>query len=79
VLAILLVHVNRVVGLDRLVEELWGEELGIDPSPWLRRLEGRILQQSSELDWTPTTARWPARRRWTGWCSAASVRPRSRG
>ena len=32
------------------------EELGIDPSPWLRRLEGQILQQSPELDWTPTTA-----------------------
>ena len=26
VLAILLVHANRVVGLDRLVEELWGHE-----------------------------------------------------
>jgi DNA-binding SARP family transcriptional activator len=26
VLAILLVHANRVVALDRLVEELWGED-----------------------------------------------------
>ena len=26
VLAILLVHANRVVSLDRLVEEVWGEE-----------------------------------------------------
>jgi DNA-binding SARP family transcriptional activator len=26
VLAILLVHANRVVALDRLVAELWGEE-----------------------------------------------------
>ena len=36
-------------------------ELGIDPSPELRELEGDILRQSPELDWTP--ARAPSRRR----------------
>ncbi|HEX2048848.1 MAG TPA: BTAD domain-containing putative transcriptional regulator [Acidimicrobiales bacterium] len=30
-----------------------GEELGIDPSPALQRLEEAVLLQSSELDWTP--------------------------
>ena len=30
-----------------------GEELGIDPSPWLRRLEADILRQTPSLDWTP--------------------------
>jgi DNA-binding SARP family transcriptional activator len=29
-----------------------GEELGIDPSPWLRRLESDILRQAPTLDWT---------------------------
>ena len=33
------------------------EELGIDPGPWLRRLEGQILQQSPELDRSGLTAR----------------------
>ena len=31
-----------------------GEELGIDPSPWLRRLESDILRQAPTLDWTPS-------------------------
>lgn len=26
-LALLLIHANRVVSLDRLIDELWGEEL----------------------------------------------------
>jgi DNA-binding SARP family transcriptional activator/RecA/RadA recombinase len=30
-----------------------GEELGIDPSPWLRELEADILRQAPALDWTP--------------------------
>ncbi len=30
-----------------------GEELGIDPSRWLRRLESDILRQAPALDWTP--------------------------
>jgi DNA-binding SARP family transcriptional activator/predicted ATPase len=30
-----------------------GEELGIDPSRWLRRLEADILRQAPTLDWTP--------------------------
>ena len=30
-----------------------GEELGIDPSPWLRQLEADILRQTPRLDWTP--------------------------
>jgi tetratricopeptide (TPR) repeat protein len=29
-----------------------GEELGIDPSPWLRQLEADILRQAPALDWT---------------------------
>jgi DNA-binding SARP family transcriptional activator len=29
------------------------DELGIDPGPWLRRLEGEILNQSPALDWLP--------------------------
>jgi DNA-binding SARP family transcriptional activator/predicted ATPase len=31
------------------------EELGIDPSPWLRRLEADILRQAPALDWMPPT------------------------
>ncbi|HJV09461.1 MAG TPA: AfsR/SARP family transcriptional regulator, partial [Acidimicrobiales bacterium] len=30
-----------------------GEELGIDPSPALQRLEEAVLLQAPELDWTP--------------------------
>jgi DNA-binding SARP family transcriptional activator len=30
-----------------------GEELGVDPSPWLRELEADILRQTPRLDWTP--------------------------
>ncbi|HEV3497443.1 MAG TPA: BTAD domain-containing putative transcriptional regulator, partial [Actinomycetes bacterium] len=33
-----------------------GEELGIDPSPALRRLEEAVLLQSPELDWTAPSA-----------------------
>jgi DNA-binding SARP family transcriptional activator len=29
-----------------------GEELGVDPSPWLRQLEADILRQASALEWT---------------------------
>ncbi len=36
-----------------------GEELGIDPSPALQRLEEAVLLQASELDWTPTVADGP--------------------
>ncbi|MDF2739153.1 MAG: transcriptional regulator, putative ATPase, winged helix family [Actinomycetia bacterium] len=32
-----------------------GEELGIDPSPWLRLLEADILRQAPALDWIPPT------------------------
>ena len=32
-----------------------GEELGIDPSPWLRMLEADILRQAPALDWIPPT------------------------
>jgi DNA-binding SARP family transcriptional activator len=32
-----------------------GEELGIDPSPWLRQLEADILRQAPALDWTAPT------------------------
>ena len=32
------------------------DELGVDPSPQLRELEGSILQQSPQLDWTPARA-----------------------
>lgn len=32
------------------------DELGVDPSPQLRELEGHILQQSPQLDWTPARA-----------------------
>ena len=32
------------------------EELGIDPSPWLRELEADILRQARALDWTPPSA-----------------------
>jgi DNA-binding SARP family transcriptional activator len=35
------------------------DELGIDPSLQLRELEGHILRQSPQLDWTP--ARAPSR------------------
>jgi DNA-binding SARP family transcriptional activator len=31
-----------------------GDELGIEPSPSLQRLEADILQQASSLDWQPT-------------------------
>ena len=34
------------------VRRMLGEELGIDPSPWLRQLEGDILRQAPGLDWT---------------------------
>jgi DNA-binding SARP family transcriptional activator/tetratricopeptide (TPR) repeat protein len=33
-----------------------GEELGIDPSPALQRLEEAVLLQAPELDWTPHPA-----------------------
>jgi tetratricopeptide (TPR) repeat protein len=29
-----------------------GEELGVDPSPWLRQLEADILRQATALEWT---------------------------
>jgi len=32
------------------------DELGIDPSPELRRLEGRLLDQAADLDWVPQAA-----------------------
>jgi predicted ATPase/DNA-binding SARP family transcriptional activator len=36
------------------------EELGIDPSPDLRRLQERILRQDPALDWRPDAAAGPA-------------------
>ena len=38
----------------RSARRVLGEELGIDPSPWLRRLESDILRQAPTLDWTPS-------------------------
>ncbi len=37
----------------RRVRSVLGEELGIDPGPDLRRLEGDVLAQSPSLDWRP--------------------------
>ena len=57
VLAILLVHANRVVGLDRLVEELWGHEPRLRPSA-----RCRPTCPISVASWNPTArpARLPA-------------------
>jgi DNA-binding SARP family transcriptional activator len=38
------------------------EELGIDPSPWLRQLEADILRQAPALDWTAPAPARPALR-----------------
>jgi DNA-binding SARP family transcriptional activator/RecA/RadA recombinase len=42
----------EALGVFQSARRLLGEELGIDPSPWLRRLEGDILRQAPGLDWT---------------------------
>ena len=42
----------EALGVFQSVRRILGEELGIDPSPWLRRLEGDILRQAPGLDWT---------------------------
>jgi DNA-binding SARP family transcriptional activator len=47
---------------SRRIRERLGDELGIDPSPALRRLEGRILRQES-LDPAPPPAPSPAMQR----------------
>jgi DNA-binding SARP family transcriptional activator/predicted ATPase len=41
----------------RSARDVLAEELGIDPSPWLRELEGDILRQAPALDWTPPAER----------------------
>jgi DNA-binding SARP family transcriptional activator/tetratricopeptide (TPR) repeat protein len=33
--------------------DVLGEEIGIEPSPTLQRLERAVIRQSSELDWSP--------------------------
>ena len=38
-----------------------GDELGLDPSSTLQRLEGAILRQEPELDWQPRAAAEPPR------------------
>lgn len=43
----------------RDTRERLAEELGIDPSAALRRLEGDILAQASTLDWRPPTSTAP--------------------
>jgi DNA-binding SARP family transcriptional activator len=60
VLAILLLHANRVVALDRLVEELWGEQ----PPP---QAIGSLQAYVSHLR---TGSTRPGRR-----CSGSSTRP----
>lgn len=47
---------------SRRIRELLGDELGIDPSPALQQLEGRILRQES-LDPAPPPAPSPAMQR----------------
>ena len=42
----------EALGVFQSVRRMLGEELGIDPSPWLRQLEGDILRQAPGLDWT---------------------------
>jgi DNA-binding SARP family transcriptional activator len=37
----------------RAARHMLGEELGIDPSRWLRELEADILRQAPALDWSP--------------------------
>ncbi len=48
----------EALGAFQAARRVLGEELGIDPSPWLRRLEADILHQEPGLDWTapPRTA-----------------------
>ena len=57
VLAILLVHANGVVGLDRLVEELWGEE---PPPQAIGSLQAYVSHLRRLLE-TGRSARTPAR------------------
>jgi DNA-binding SARP family transcriptional activator/DNA-binding CsgD family transcriptional regulator len=42
----------EALGVFQSARRMLGEELGIDPSPWLRQLEGDILRQAPGLDWT---------------------------
>jgi len=43
----------EALGAFRAARRTLGEELGIDPSRWLRQLETDILRQAPGLDWTP--------------------------
>ena len=58
-----------------------GEELGIEPSPALARLEEAVLLQKPELEWTPPPlvephgARWDTARRGAGDVPAAASAP----
>jgi len=42
----------EALGVFQSARRMLGEELGIDPSRWLRQLEGDILRQAPGLDWT---------------------------
>jgi DNA-binding SARP family transcriptional activator/DNA-binding CsgD family transcriptional regulator len=41
----------EALGVFQSARRMLDEELGIDPSPWLRQLEGDILRQAPGLDW----------------------------
>ena len=43
----------EALGAFQSARRVLGEELGIDPIPWLRELQADILRQASTLDWTP--------------------------
>jgi DNA-binding SARP family transcriptional activator len=43
----------EALGVFQAARRTLAQELGIDPSPWLRQLEGDILRQAPGLDWTP--------------------------
>jgi DNA-binding SARP family transcriptional activator len=45
----------EALGAYQAASGLLRQELGIDPAPWLRRLEAEILNQAPELDWSPAT------------------------
>ncbi len=38
------------------MRRFFGEELGIEPMPWVRALEGAMLVQSPDLEWQPRPA-----------------------
>ena len=57
------------------LREVLGEQLGIEPSPGLARLEEAILLQKPELEWEPAPAADPPDHRWEAAGPASAAWP----